>query len=532
MMRFRGLSFRFTLWVLAVLLLTGAGAAVLSMRAERQRLIEEARERALLLNRTADRAIASAMLLGGREGACQFVESLVTGHDIDHVRIISQEGVVSLSPSSGEEGTTVPYHALKWDLALPGGGGDSVRVIALPDESGGLRVRAIRPILNQSQCWTASCHAHNEDERVLGILDMGWYVEDFRGELWERTIGTVGGIGVATFLATVLIGLLLYVVVVGPIRSALESVRGMARGRFAERITTEGLDEVRDLVAAFNTMSLDLEESLRENERWSVELVRKVRASTEELQRVNQDLAKTTEKLRDLDRVKSEFMRRVEHELRSPLAAIQSTLRVVTGGFTRAIDEKSVDLVTRAERRTEGLLSLLDDLLDLSRLTEGDALSRMEWFSVADVLTDKLELVRDEARAKGLTIELEREEGLPDLVGERRNFDHLISNLLGNALRYTPPGGRITVTARTEGGMLVLEVEDTGIGIPEAEMTRIFDDFYRGERAKRYRSEGTGLGLSIVRQVIGAYGGRIEVESTVGRGTRFTVRLPTAEDWG
>lgn len=530
-MRVRGLSIRFTLWVLAVLLLTGAGAAVLSMRAQRQRLIEEERERAVLLNRTADRAIASAMLLSGREGACQFVESLVAGPDIDHVRIITQEGVVSLSPSSGEEGTTAPSYPPGWDLALPAGEGDSIRVFAAPDETGGLSVRAMRPILNQSQCWTASCHAHDEDERVLGILDMGWYVEDFRGELWARTIGTVGGIGVATFLATVLIGLLLYVVVVGPIRSALDSVRGRAEGRLAERIATEGLDEVRELIAAFNTMSLDLEESLRENERWSVELVRKVRTSTEELQRVNRDLAKTTEKLRDLDRVKSEFMRRVEHELRSPLAAIQSTLRVVTGGFTRAVDEKSVDLVTRAERRTEGLLSLLDDLLDLSRLTESDALSRMERFSAGDVLTHQLELVRDEIREKGLAIELEIEEGLPDLVGERRNLEHLVSNLLGNALRYTPSGGRITVTARTEGGMLLLEVEDTGIGIPEAEINRIFDDFYRGERAKSYRSEGTGLGLSIVRQVVAAYGGTIVVDSGVGRGTRFTVRLPTAEDW-
>lgn len=236
----------------------------------------------------------------------------------------------------------------------------------------------------------------------------------------------------------------------------------------------------------------------------------------------------------DAERLKAVYMRRVAHELKAPLATIQSVLQVVLGGHAGEITEKTRDMVERAERRAGELAHVTQDLLTLTRARDGQAVAERAPVDLgelaADVVADLLPL----AEAAGLTLSLVRPpdsgHGRPiegRLIGEPAALRQLVLNLVGNAIRYSRPGGRVAVRVSTPApGMVQMEVEDAGIGIPASDLPRVFDEFYRSANAKLHVAGGTGLGLAIVKAVAEQHGGEVKVHSAVGEGTCFTVRLP------
>jgi signal transduction histidine kinase len=226
------------------------------------------------------------------------------------------------------------------------------------------------------------------------------------------------------------------------------------------------------------------------------------------------------------ERAKSQYMRKVAHELKAPLGAIQMLLKVILDGLAGEISEKSRELVTRAEHRSRELTQLTQDLLALSRAREGALAVEIASVAFGELVADVAAGLQGLAEQSRITLEVEITPGLKPVAGDAAGLRQLVTNLVGNAVRYTPSGGRVHVRLQPADAGLRLVVEDTGIGIPADDLPRIFEEFFRSANARGHTSDGTGLGLSIVKAVAEMHGGKVAVESEPGRGTRFTVDLP------
>ncbi len=231
--------------------------------------------------------------------------------------------------------------------------------------------------------------------------------------------------------------------------------------------------------------------------------------------------------LKELERMKADFVAMVTHELRAPVAAIEQQLTVILKGLAGEINERQAKMLGRAKERAKGLLDLVRDLLDLSKIEAGMQAQYMEPVEIGDMLSRVVELMRSQAEQKGLTLEFEIEKTLPVINADPPNIEGVFTNLISNAIKYTPEGGLVQVTCKREGEYIRIDVKDTGIGISEKALPRIFERFYRVKTEKTRQIVGTGLGLSIVKQVVDAHLGTIDVKSVENQGTSFTVRLPT-----
>jgi signal transduction histidine kinase len=225
-----------------------------------------------------------------------------------------------------------------------------------------------------------------------------------------------------------------------------------------------------------------------------------------------------------LESVRRDFVANASHELKTPAASIQAAGETIRSA---ARDDPSVipRFAEQLEREAFRLSRIVSDLLDLSRLETGAELD--EEVGLDQVVKEERDRYEEAAREGGLTLSI----GLgpvPPVRGSARDLSLLVRNLVDNAIRYTKPGGRVDVTLSGQGDEVVLSVADTGVGIPTRELPRIFERFYRVDRARSRETGGTGLGLSIVKHVIENHGGTVNVTSELGRGTCFEVRLPSA----
>jgi len=168
----------------------------------------------------------------------------------------------------------------------------------------------------------------------------------------------------------------------------------------------------------------------------------------------------------------------------------------------------------------------VQDLLELSRFDAGSVQFNFERFSLAKSIEDVRDAVKLECAARGHTMTVHTPEDLPDIVGDRARIEQVLINIVTNAIKYTPDGGQIDITSGSSDGFVWVAIKDTGIGIPEEDIPRLFDRFYRVDKARSRESGGTGLGLSIALEIIQRHGGAIDVQSAVGEGTTVTVRLP------
>lgn len=233
--------------------------------------------------------------------------------------------------------------------------------------------------------------------------------------------------------------------------------------------------------------------------------------------------------LETLDRNKSQFVRMVTHELRSPIQVTSSLLKVLDRGYVGDLNEKQTDLIDRARRRLEFLQTLIGDLLDLAA-GKADVLATAErgLVSLTDILKEMQTRFEALAQDKRLTLRLECPDKTLNVWGDKSELDRMISNLVSNGVKYTQEGEVRLLLEQTNGSARIV-VADTGIGIPEDALPHLFEEFYRAKNAKQLQEAGTGLGLSIIKDLVERYSGQIEVESIEGQGTTFILTLPLAE---
>lgn len=229
--------------------------------------------------------------------------------------------------------------------------------------------------------------------------------------------------------------------------------------------------------------------------------------------------------IRRLERVRRDFVANVSHELRTPLTTIQGFAETLLAG---ALDDpkarrKFLEIIRDHAAR---LGRLTDDLLKLSAIEGGSMTFRMEPVSLPQLIEHCVEAVSLKAKSRGLEVASDSQDALPQVRGDSLRLEEVLKNLLENAIQYTPSPGTIRVTAARDGENAVLCVEDTGIGIPSTDQQRIFERFYRVDVARSREAGGTGLGLAIAKHIVEAHGGRLWVESELGKGSRFYVSLP------
>jgi signal transduction histidine kinase len=269
-----------------------------------------------------------------------------------------------------------------------------------------------------------------------------------------------------------------------------------------------------------------------------------VRESYRQLEEKNARLQEAYDRLKELDRLKSNFLATVSHELRTPLTSIIGYSEMLTEGLAGDLTSEQKEFVHTIHEKGDQLLGLIKSLLDLSKLESGTMSLRKKHMLVSDVLREVLTTLTPNARKKGVTLRVEGDPAKTEVRGDAERLRQVFVNLVDNAVKFTPAGGSVTMKARTVEGLdgeedvggfallapatkrVEVRVADTGIGIPAHERQRVFDAFYQVDSSSTREYGGTGLGLSIVRRLVEAHGGTISIEDNSPQGAVFVVLLP------
>ncbi|HYX11328.1 MAG TPA: HAMP domain-containing sensor histidine kinase, partial [Candidatus Acidoferrum sp.] len=319
----------------------------------------------------------------------------------------------------------------------------------------------------------------------------------FRASAVANTAGVLAVVGLAALIAAFIVAALVAQRLTIPIRRLTDASRAIAEGDYSRRVPANlaggGAAELAELSQQFNVMADRLGESM--------EIIR-----------------------RDRDRSR-DFLADVSHELRTPIAALR-TFNELLRESTAADPDARAEFLESSRQQIERLDWLAQNLLELSKLDSGLVLLDLRPDDLRACVESAVEQAEASARRRGVTLGLDLPPAPLRVRHDPQRIGQVVTNLVGNALKFTPSGGRVTVRVVPDPRGARIVVSDTGVGIDAAELPRIFDRFYRGSSANEARSSGSGLGLAIVKSIVDMHGGRVSVESLVGRGAMFTVTLP------
>ncbi len=243
------------------------------------------------------------------------------------------------------------------------------------------------------------------------------------------------------------------------------------------------------------------------------------------LKRAEQAYRQANILLQEKDRIKDEYVLRVTHDIKAHLATIQSCLGVIVNKVIGPHDDRLAEFVERAHMRTIKLITFVKTLLKLTQMRLSDELE-MDVFSLKDTLVNAVAAIRTKAEDKSIILNCDFESSVDKIFGNQFSIEEVTTNLLLNAIKYTPENGTITISSKNENDLAIVEIADTGIGIPEDEIGKVFDEFFRASNARKVEKDGTGLGLSIAKHIVERHGGKIWVESKEGCGSTFRLILP------
>jgi signal transduction histidine kinase len=337
-----------------------------------------------------------------------------------------------------------------------------------------------------------------------------------RGKIWRTALllaaFLAAGIGLSVLLARRL---------VRPVKQMRTAAGRIGAGAYDERIELRRRDELGDLADDLNRMAASLQASVQV-------LEQKVEERTRELQQALAELARKGRELQVASEHKSHFLANMSHELRTPLNAIIGFSQVLLQRLFGPINEKQEEYLEDILSSGHHLLSLINDVLDLSKIEAGQVQLEFATFSLREALERGVVMVREPATKHGVRLSLELAPGVDLVEGDERRLRQVVFNLLSNAVKFTPEGGRIVVASVRVDGEVQVSVTDTGPGIFAEDQERIFEEFQQTDVGVQQR-EGTGLGLALSKRLVELHGGRIWVESERGRGSRFVFTLPVKE---
>jgi len=304
------------------------------------------------------------------------------------------------------------------------------------------------------------------------------------------------------------------VVIITGYASVESAVEAMKEGAYAYTIKPFNIDELRTIV----------KKAVR-----SIRLAQENKRLIDDLQRSNIELAKANHRLKELDRMKSEFLANMSHELRTPLNSVIGFSELIIDGIAGDINQKQIRYLSNIRASGKTLLQLIDDILDLSKIEAGKAELHLEKLGLNSIIDVVKEITLSLAEEKKLHFDTEVSKSLPNVVADKKKLEQILFNLVSNAIKFTPEGGSIKISAVEEKREFRVSVRDTGIGIKEEDLAAIFESFRQLDSSATKRYKGVGLGLAITRRLVQMHEGRIWVESRPGEGSKFSFTLPKRE---
>lgn len=360
----------------------------------------------------------------------------------------------------------------------------------------------------------------------LSLKRMGQEVNNLKRDVFLLAIGVIGFGILLTFIFTRIL--------LRPIEQLVAATERIGKGEVAMMVNIPSRDEIGDLSQAFNQMTFQIQESRENLEKKVEERTRQLEENIEELNRARmttlrmlenlesakKELEKANRDLKEMDETKLKFIGMASHELKTPLTAIKSNIDFVLSERGGKVPRDLKPYLQTIQRNTNRIQATMDHMLDLTRIKSGRLSLSPEPILLCDVVQGYVNEIKPVD--KQLTIQLEIP-GTLRVLADRNGLHDIFINLLSNAFKFTSEGGSISIRAGRQDGLVVHEIRDTGIGIPEDQVVQIFEEFHQVESGKH---GGTGLGLAIAKRLVEEHGGKIWAESEVGKGSTFYFTLP------
>jgi len=304
------------------------------------------------------------------------------------------------------------------------------------------------------------------------------------------------------FLAAAIVAFWLSRSISLPVREIADVATRLSKGDYAARVQELPLDEHGALGGAMNQLAKTIKQTVDD---LSLEKARAVK----------------------LEQMRREFVANVSHELRTPLASIKGFVETLRGGAMRDAKHRD-EFLEEIEKASDRLIMLVDDLLELAAIESGKRIPVLDSFDILDLAREAAIGLKPQAEEKRVSVRIENEKAPIRVRADRSQILRVLTNLLDNAIKFNLEHGRVSIHAHAGDRIVVVEVKDTGRGIPPGDLPRLFERFYRVDKGRSVELGGTGLGLSIVKHIVELHGGRVSVSSELGSGSRFTFSLPAA----
>lgn len=480
----------------------------------------------------ADVVVASTrytMLLNKRDIAEKIIEDVGKQKGIERLRVISKDGTIIHSNRTSEIGYSVEQqdepcigcHQTREPLKRVA---DDKRWQVFTNPAGTHRVlTSMHAIRNEPTCASASCHEHPASQSVLGIVDIAYSLEEIDLSMRKHAIHIAGVSFAFILLLSFSVGYLLQHMIYLPLKDLEAGAKKISSGQFDQPIPVRSADEFGRVAGSFNDMTTDLHRARAELHELIEELESKVEERSKELLAARAEVAQG-EKLASIGVLAAG----IAHELNNPLTGVLTFTSLMRKKVLEGSeDAEDLDLVIRETKRCA---SIIRRLLDFAR----EKVPVKGFFNLNQVLEDTVRFVERPASLQKIVITMDLDPDLPQIWGDADLIKQVVMNILVNAQQAIDGAGTIAVVTRTyiekasrqtdekRPSMVELAIKDTGCGIPEANMQRIFDPFFTSKEV----GKGTGLGLSVSYGIIKAHGGEIKVASVVGQGTTFRILLP------
>jgi len=437
--------------------------------------------------------------------------------DTGHINIVSADGLVLYDPIIPAGEAVIPENVMNKIMSSPG------TWFVAHDEHGVESVIASSDIiapLKGEIVFTG--------ESLLYLIFTQFSDEAFREP--ARTV-LFGAAIPGVILATLLI-ILTYIVlrkIVQPISILKDGVLKVGSGDLDHRIDIKSGDEIEDLANEFNNMAMELKNFYAQLEDKVKVRTAEIETSNRALEASNKALELSNRALEKANRLKSEFLANMSHELRTPLNSIIGFSEIIIDKIYGDLNKKQVKYLENIHKSGKHLLELINSILDLSKVEAGKMKLSPSDFQLSKALQEVLTIINPLAEKKNITISFSIEEGIDEIRADRLKYKQIMYNLLGNAIKFTPVDGSASVSVTREDGFISTSVSDTGIGIKNDDIGKIFESFRQADGSTTRDFGGTGLGLTLTKQFIELHGGKISVKSKVGEGSVFTFTLPLVE---
>ncbi len=470
------------------------------------------------LGETIFRSVFHQMLENDRNAIQVTIVEVGQGKGIERIRILNRDGMVAFSTRKGEICTTVVKQQApacmvchNEEMSSEDSCASLPRSRMLVNSDGKKVLGMIRPIYNEPTCWTGACHAHSKDTKLLGLLEITISADPMLSMIRNYRNNAVIQIFFLILSISLCLTLLTKRLIIQPVHTLLEHTRAVGKGNWRLIKSVPG-DELGELSEAFNDMTGKLKKNQDEMDEWAATLETRVEERTREIKEMQAVLVRS-EKLASL----GELVAGIAHELNNPLTGVMIHASLLARD--PRLDDGLVEDCQTVIDETTRCSKIVKELLDFARVSDPQKVMQ----PVSKVIDKTIALIEHHSDFKDTELIKEYDPDLPETLMDASQIEQVLINIMINASQAMPEGGELFIkTGVSESGNhIYVRIEDTGCGIPKENIEKLFDPFFSTKGHK-----GTGLGLSVSYGIIQSHGGDIEVESTPGTGTAFTIILP------